>query len=120
MSEYVEIRSSPAEIMSIANGLRGQGEALRGDVSGINGEIRERESRAETFPPDDFTNNFLKNYHQEAPGVDGTNTTANVAVRQSAAYCAGKLIQIGDFVGAAMMNYGATDDESGEDIAKTV
>ncbi len=120
MGEYVEIRSSPAEIMSIANGLRGQGEALRGEVSGINGEIQERENRADTFPPDQFTDGFLTNYHQAAPGVDGTTTTANVAVRQSAAYCARKLIEIGDFVGAAMVNYGATDDESGEDIAKTV
>lgn len=120
MSEYVEIRSSPAEIMSIANGLRGQGEALRGEVSGTNGEILARESSADTLPSDQFTDSFLVNYQQAAPGVDGVTTTANVAVRQSAAYCARKLIEIGDFVGAAMVNYGATDEESGEDIAKTV
>jgi len=120
MGEYVEIKSSPAEIMSIANGLRSQGESLRSTVSDINNEVRERENRPDTFPPDQFTDGFLVNYKQAAPGVDGVTTTANVAVRQSAAYCARKLIEIGDFVGAAMMNYGATDDESGEDIAKTV
>lgn len=120
MSEYVEIRTSPAEIMSIANGLRGQGEDLRDAVSDHNREIMAREMRDDIFPPDQFTTGFLTNYHQDAPGADGTTTTANVAVRQSAAYCGSKLIQIGEFVGTAMMNYGATDDESGEDIAKTV
>lgn len=120
MSEYVEIRTSPAEIMSIANGLRSKGEDLLGTVSDCNREIIARETRADTFPPDQFTTGFLANYHQDAPGTDGETTTANVSVRQSAEYCATKLTDIGEFVGAAMMNYGATDDESGEDIAKTV
>jgi hypothetical protein len=120
MGEYVEIRTSPAEIMGIANGIRGQGEQLSGDVGDISQEIAERENRADTFPPDQFTDDFVAKYKQDVPGADGKTTAANEAVRASAEYCGTKLVEIGDFVGRAMVNYGATDDESGQDIAGAI
>ena len=120
MAEYVEIRSSPGEIIRIADSLAQRGESLVKDVGNVNTEIGEREGRAETFPRDQFTEPFLEHYHQQVPGADGNSVNANVAVQQSAVYCGEKLTDIGEVVNKAMTNYEATDDESGDSIARTV
>jgi hypothetical protein len=52
--------------------------------------------------------------------VDGATVPANLAVQQSATYCGQKLVEIGESVNKAMTNYEATDDESGDGIARTV
>lgn len=120
MAEYVEIRSSPGEIIRIADSLGQRGESLAKDAGNINREIGEREDRAETFPVDQFTEPFLVHYHQQVPGADGHSVSANVAVQQSAVYCGEKLAEIGNIVNKAMTNYEATDDDSGDSIARTV
>lgn len=120
MGEYVNIKSSPGEIISIANGIRGKGEDLVRTVEGVNRDIDMHERKGETFPSDQFTDAFKKHYDQQVPAADGGTMPANQAIQESAVYCGKKLIDIGDFVNTAMTNYTATDDQSGDDIAKTV
>jgi hypothetical protein len=120
MSQYVEIRTSPAEIMSIANGIRSRGEQLESSVRSINDEITAHEAGPETLPLDQFTERFNEKYRAPTTTAAGLPAEANVAVRDSAQFCGAKLVDIGETVSAAMMNYGATDDDSGQDIAKTV
>jgi hypothetical protein len=120
MGEYVDIKSSPDEIISIANGLHARGEELKKAVEGINGDIKQHEGRQETFPPDKFTAEFRKHYDQAVPGADGKTVPAHEAIQQSALYCGEKLSEIGEFVNKAMTNYGVTDIQSGDDIGKTM
>lgn len=117
MPEYVEIAGGVGEILAIANGLRGRGETLADAVAGVNREIEAHEQRADTFPSDQFTDPFLATYRQAAPAADGHDVPANQAVRDSAAYCARKLADIGGYVATAMVNYDATDQDGGADIA---
>jgi hypothetical protein len=119
MSEYVQIRSSPAELMGIANQISGRGQELADRVGALNDAIRAHDNESEAYPSDQFSDPFKDKYHQPTVDSSGKPTTAADAVQQSALYCGNKLSEIGDFVGTAMMNYGATDDESGADISKT-
>jgi len=120
MSEYVDIKSSPGEIIQVADGISRRGEELLDTVDAIRRDIASHEDRGETFPSDQFTDSFLQHYHQDVPGADGATVHANVAVQQSASYCGRKMIDIGVSVNKAMTNYEATDDESGDGIARTV
>jgi hypothetical protein len=119
MSEYVRIASSPAEIMGIAAQISARGKALKDRVGALNEAIATHESPGEVFPSDQFTDPFVEKYRRPTAAANGTTTPSNVAVRESALYCASKLQDMGDFVGTAMMNYGAADDEGGADIRNT-
>jgi hypothetical protein len=119
MSEFVEIKSSPAEIMGIANGISDRGRALTSRIADLNDAIVVHDNENTVYPSDQFSDPFKATYKQSAVGADGKPTTADEAVRSSATYCGTKLTEIGDYVSGAMMNYGATDDESGADIRKT-
>lgn len=121
MSNYVEIKSSPGEIISIANGIRSKGTDLQAQIAGINADIVAHETDGKSLTPDpEFTAPFRTNtYDLPVPGADGKTVPAHEAVRASAAYCAEKLVAIGDFVAGAMVNYQATDEQGGDDIAKT-
>ena len=120
MGEYVDIRTSPGEIIGIANNIRSKGLDMVRAVSAANDAIRTHEGKGETFPDDQFTRAFKKHYDEPVPGADGNEVEANEAIKQSAVYCGTKLAEIGDFVNTAMTNYETTDDASGDDIAKTV
>jgi hypothetical protein len=120
MGEYVDIKSSPGEIIGIADGITAKGHDLVAKVGTIRESITDHEGRGETFPSDQFTDSFLTHYHEGVEGVDGATVPANLAVQQSATYCGQKLVQIGESVNKAMTNYEATDDESGDGIARTV
>jgi hypothetical protein len=119
MSEFVEIKTSVADIISVANGLRAKGDALRTTVTGINADIAAQEEAAETFPPDKFTGEFRKTYDEPVQDSKGTTVPTHLAIRNSAVDAADKLVQIGETVGKAMINYSVTDDDSGTDIAAT-
>ena len=119
MSEYVRITTSPAELMGIASQISARGKALKDRIGMLNRAISDHESPGEVFPSDQFTDPFAAKYKQASIGADGKSTTANVAVQESALYCGTKLEDMGDFVGTAMMNYGAADDEGGADIRDT-
>jgi hypothetical protein len=120
MGEYVHIKSSPDEIIGIADRIRARGEDLKKTVEEISHDIKGHEHRQETFPPDKYTDEFRKHYDQDVPGADGKTVHAHEAVLQSALYCGEKLREIGEFVNKAMTNYGVTDEQSGDDISKTV
>ena len=120
MSRYVDISSSPGEIIRIADRIASRGGELVNEVNGIKNDIRSHEDRGETFPHDDFTESFLKHYHESVDGVEGKPLPANDAVMESASYCGNKLVEIGQWVNKAMTNYEVTDDDSGDSIAKTV
>jgi hypothetical protein len=119
MSEFVEIRTSVADIIGIANGLRGRGESLTDAVTATTEQIREKEGGRETFPPDDFTTPFLQNYHTPAEDTQGNPMPANEAVTSSARHMGSELSRLADSVSDAMWSYGATDDASGADISDT-
>jgi hypothetical protein len=121
MSNYIEITSTPGEIISIANGLRGKGLDLTAQLRGIKSAIDEHENRGDTFPSDQFTDPFVKdNYHTPVPAANDTTVPANEAVKESAVYCGTKLTEIGDFVATAMVNYDATDEQGGADISSSL
>ena len=120
MSNYVEIGTSIADIISIANRLRQQGAGLESAVSDVSTDIEHQEGRGETFPPDRFTNEFLRNYHasvEYSQGEDVVSGTTNVAIRATAADMARKLGEVGDWVGQAMFTYAAQNEGNASDIA---
>lgn len=119
MSEFVEIRTSVADIIGIANGLRSRGEALADAMTSATEQIRQKETGRETFPPDDFTAQFLPNYHAPAEDTRGIAMPAHEAVTSSAHHMGTELSRIADQVSDAMWSYGATDDASGEDLSST-
>ena len=119
MSNFVEIRSSPAEIISIATGLRSRGAELTSAVSGICHEIVSQENEPKTFPSDQFTDPFVAEYKKVADATDGKGHPANEAVRLGAVYCGTKLTEIGDFVNKAMVNYETGDQQGATEINQT-
>ena len=76
------------------------------------------EKHPETFPIDQFTEQFVSKYNEMVAGADGNSMQANEAVQQSAVFCGNRLVDIGDTVNTAMTNYEATDDESGQSIGR--
>jgi hypothetical protein len=118
MSNYVEIKTSIADILSIANGLRTRGEALTGTMKSAIEEIRKLEDDSETFPKDDFTDGFLPLYNKDIPAGDGTTLHANLAVQKSAIQMGEVLERTGQNVANAMWNYHGTDDDNATDISK--
>jgi hypothetical protein len=119
MSEFVEIRTSVADIIGIANRLRSRGEALADAVSSTSEQIRQKEKGSETFPPDDFTNQFRPNYDTLVEDTQGETMPAHEAVTSSAGHMGTELSRLADHVSDAMWSYGATDDASGEDLSNT-
>ena len=115
MSEFVEIKTSIADILNIANGLRAKGEALTGTMKNSIAAITAIEGHPETFPPDDFTAGFMENYHRQVQGQDGM-LNANEAVQGSALVMGEALANIGDFVAKGMWAYSAGDDDNAADV----
>ncbi|MFI1988198.1 hypothetical protein [Actinoplanes sp. NPDC020271] len=119
MGEFVEIRTSPAEIINIARSLRDKGEALEQAAKRHSIDIEAREKREDVFPAgDEFSNQFEPQYHGATTDVTGAGSTANLALRAAAEFCGAQLKTIGDYVASAMASYDVTDQQSGTDIAK--
>jgi hypothetical protein len=116
MSEYVEIRSSAADILNIANRLRNQGTTLNETLTATANRITGIEEHPETLPPDKFTDGFTKSYLSPVEGADGVTSTANEAVKQSAVQMGTVLKQMGDSVVNAMWAYSGTDDDNATDV----
>ncbi|WP_229071619.1 hypothetical protein [Actinoplanes sp. DH11] len=119
MSSFVRIGTSPGEIIGIASRISARGDDLTAAVTAHNQAIVEHENHPKTFPSDQFTDGFTKEYEKPVDASDGNTHPANEAVRQGAAYCGRKLTEIGEFVNRAMVNYEVTDQQSGADIART-
>lgn len=119
MGEFVEIKSSVSDIMRVANGLSGTGRRIKGEVERINADISAHEGHPDVFPADQFTDSFTPIYQGAATDSAGKPSTVNEAVRTSAVDAGQKLIDIGEYVGKAMVQYGVADDEAAADIEKT-
>ncbi len=119
MSEFVEIKTSAADIISAANRLRAKGDELQRTIAAINTDIMRQESAGETLPPDKFTDEFRKKYDAPVTDTKGEFVATHVAVRLSAIHAAYELEKLGEAVSKAMVNYSVTDDDSGTDIAAT-
>jgi hypothetical protein len=118
VGEFVEIRTSPAEIINIARTLKDKGEALQKAAAKHNADIASRE-RGDVFPEaDEFSEQFEPQYHGATTDVTGAGSTANVALRMAAEFCGQQLIDIGNYVAGAMATYDVTDQQGGTDIAK--
>lgn len=115
-SNYVRISSSVADILMIANNLRGQGRSLKDKLQPVIWDITTLEGDPDTFPRDDFTNDFMKNYEKDVPDNKGDSMPTNVAVKMSALSIGDGLIGMGDFVAGAMWNYQGQDDDNAQDI----
>jgi hypothetical protein len=119
MSNFVQISTSVADILSLASGLRAQGKTLTDGMKPLLASIEALERDGETFPPDEFTSTFLGLYHQEVDAGDGTKLPASEAVKQSAGSVGAALTGIADYVATAMWNYQGTDEDSATDIGST-
>jgi hypothetical protein len=115
MSEFVEIKTSIADIINIANGLRSQGDTLSGTMKSSVTAITAIEQHPETLPIDEFTQGFLDNYHSHVEGEHGP-VNANEAVKGSALALGEALTSIGDGVAKAMWAYSAADDDNAADV----
>lgn len=118
MSEFVEIRTSVADILGIANRLRTQGTELAGAMRTATGEITALETHPETLPPDDFTDQFTAKYHAPVEGTAGPSLPANEAVKQGMVAMGEALTEIGDSVVTAMWAYSGQDDENAADVSR--
>ena len=116
MSNYVNIGPSAADIISIANDLRGQGRTLNDTMKTAIQRVEDGENDAGTFPPDEFTNTFLENYHKPP---EGSSDPANAAVKKAATTVGDGMVSLGEYVANAMFSYQGQDIDSGDDIAKT-
>lgn len=121
MPNYFEVQGV-FNLLSAANQMRSQGETLREELAGLMRDIEAAERDPGTFPPDKFTQEFLKTYHSEQEGASGP---ANEAVRTFVAGTPGSedevglggmLVQFGEVALNAMWTYSATDDASGGNI----
>lgn len=117
MSEFVEIKTSVADIMSIANRLKAQGDGLAESMRGTTSEITALENHPETLPPDDFTNEFTSKYRAPVDGVDGVSLPANEAVKEGAIAMGEAMTRMGDSVVTAMWAYSGQDDENATDVS---
>ena len=118
MSNYVEIRTSTADIIGIANQIRDQGQTLADNVRGAVEHVTTHEHDGGTFPPDEFTNRFLENYHKPVEG-DGHSLPTNEAVKQNATQMGQAMKSMGDFVANAMFSYEGQDMDNADDIGNT-
>lgn len=116
MSSYVNIGTSAADIISIANDLRSQGRTLNDTMKTAIQRVEDGENDAGTFPPDEFTDTFLENYHKP---TEGSNEPANAAVRKAATSVGDGMVSLGDYVANAMFSYLGQDIDSGTDISNT-
>lgn len=121
-SQYVDIKSGVADILTAATGIVAMGQTLDGDMSGIIEYISAAEGE-KTWGGDEYAKSFLDNgkggYHHVG---DGGLPMAE-AVKQLGSSgdknrpSLGTTAQdVGNTVINAMMSYAGTDDESASDI----
>ncbi|WP_328343222.1 hypothetical protein [Micromonospora sp. NBC_00421] len=115
MSSFVEIRTSVADILGIANRLRASGQSLASTMNCRLGAISGLESAPGTLPRDEFTEEFLKTYHKPVEGAGG-GQQMNEAVKESVPKLGKAMDQLGKYVADAMWSYTGTDDDNATDI----
>lgn len=117
MGNYVSIKSSPSELINVADKLRDKGTALKQNAGAIEQDIRDHETG--TFPSDQFTDAFTgKTYHQMVPGPDGDDMEARYAVTMAGRKSGEQLERVGEYVSKAMVNYDVADMDNASQITK--
>lgn len=118
MSNFVDIKTSASDIISVANNLRGQGEALDEKVKTLVEAVAVHEKEGKTFPPgDEFVETFLENYSK--PGEGGKHGPPNQAVQDAAKGMGPAMTGLADYVADAMWSYQGQDEDSGKEIGST-
>jgi hypothetical protein len=120
MSQYMEIGTSIANMIDMANRLRDRGDRLERAMTDAANAIEQHENGAKTFPPDKFTDPFLKTYHSDAEYSQGGQVVsgpANVAIRATAIEMGRQLREIADWVATAMFTYATQNEGNADDIA---
>lgn len=112
---YLWLGLDPLEMHALAHSLGVKGDQLAGELGAALTAVAGLDTDA-TFPPDDFTREFLASYHQPVPDQDGDTTPANVAVRRSAGELGGALAGLGRSVSQLMLAYGTTDRQNADEI----
>jgi hypothetical protein len=123
MTNHVEISGGAFHLIGAANRLQLRGETLQAKLAEAMSAVETAENDPGTFPRDEFTNDFLANYHQVP---EGGTLPANEAVRQQAVGSSDDggglgevLSQLGQLVSNAMWSYSDTDDAGGRNISGT-
>ncbi|WP_431915399.1 hypothetical protein [Micromonospora wenchangensis] len=116
MSSFVEIRTSVADILGIANRLRINGQSMSTAMDGKLGAITTLEAAPGTLPRDEFTEEFLKTYHKPVEVPGGGGQQMNEAVKATVPQLGEAMDKLGAYVADAMWSYTGTDDDNATDI----
>jgi|ADGO01.1.fsa_nt_gi hypothetical protein len=120
MANYLEIHGV-FNLLNAASRMTSRGDALRGELADLMRDIEAAEQDPGTFPPDEFTEQFLKQYHE----VQEDAGPANEAVRRFVAGVPGSeeevglggvLSQFGSIATNAAWAYSSNDDEGARNI----
>ncbi|KLL09776.1 MULTISPECIES: hypothetical protein [Protofrankia] len=111
----LDITSSIPDILDAADSLRSQGENLTNSVNSALAAIDNLDVPA-MFPPDRFTDEFLRTYHKQVDAGEDGAMPANAAVKHQAGQLGAGLTAVADFVTNAMLNYQRADEQGAAEI----
>lgn len=114
-SDYVDIRTSPVDILSAANNLVSMGGELETDMTGLVGDIESQEGTS-TWGSDDFATKFLDGYHKVPDGADKPVAEATKDLGRGKHSIGTQAQDLGNFVANAMLNISDQDEGSGSEI----
>jgi hypothetical protein len=117
-SDYLSITGSPVELIAEAEALRAKGEAFKGDMKGLLGDI-DRLDAANTIGNDDFAKEFNKTYQKPMEAGGGTMLEAHEAAKQSAVAIATTASDHGAGVSTSIQGYMETEVQTAAQIANT-
>ncbi|MGH3681948.1 MAG: hypothetical protein ACRDT2_17065 [Natronosporangium sp.] len=125
MPDHLELSGGAFELISAANRMITQGELTRSAMASAMSAVEAAEDDPGTFPPDEFTREFLANSYHVVP--EGADLPASQAVKQHVAGggggdddvggVGGALAEFGQEIANAMWGYSATDDDNATNIS---
>ncbi|RKN17922.1 hypothetical protein D7147_18340 [Micromonospora musae] len=117
MSSFVEIKSSVADIIGIANRISASGQSLASTMTSKLDAVTAMESGHGTLPRgDEFVEEFLKTYHKSIEVPGGGAQPMNEAVKSSMPKLGEAMVQLGKYAADAMWSYTGTDDDNRDQI----
>ena len=116
MSDYVDIKTSIADLLTAASGLSTLGSSLTERLKPLLADVAARDTPA-LFPSDSFSDPFTESYWEPIKAGDDSTLPKNEAVRTSAAGVGEAMQGLADYVTQVMWMYKAADDDSASGIA---
>ncbi|MER7440714.1 hypothetical protein [Micromonospora avicenniae] len=117
MSNFVEIKSSVADIIGIANHLSSSGISISSTMQVKLAAVTAMENAQGTLPRgDEFVEEFLKTYHKSIEAPDGGAQPMNEAVKASMPKLGEAMTQLGKYAADAMWSYTGVDDDNRNQI----